>query len=115
MRNITLCDEMKKLRKALDARGIPWDDCSSVDSEDKISRNIALGISAYFSGTTIYRTHFQYKDHMYSTINGYGTYGGYSPHTGKNDGLLEVYIDWDEVTGWLTADGVLAMLDNGKD
>lgn len=112
MRNIELCNEMKKFRAALDARDIPWDDCSDIDREDAIERKVAFGTPTNFADITIYRTQFRYNNHMYSIINGYSTYGGYDPHTGKNDGLLELCIDWDEVTGSLTADAVIAMLDS---
>ena len=90
-----VCDEMKKLRKMLDDRGIEWHDDSASDEEYWMC-NTRIDIG---------RKH-------YSIINGVGSYGGVSLLSGKNYGLLEA---WDFTTknepkGSLTAEQVLTYI-----
>lgn len=88
--------EMNKLRKALDAAGIKWEDRSAVPP---------------FGWVGITRTRFTNKDGIeVSVICGEHTYGGQA-------GLLETmppvhpYEDddpfADDVEGWLTADEII--------
>lgn len=88
---VFVCEEMKKLRKMLDDRGIEWQDTSRPGDIWVCQTRVDIG-----------RKH-------YSIINGVGSYGGFSMLSGKNYGLLEV---WDftrenEPIGSLTAEQVL--------
>ena len=91
-----MCEEMVKLRKELDARGIKWEDASTTPKSDPELR--------------LDRTHFRYKGKSYSVINGYGSYGGYMQSTSDNRGLLELMVDHNEPKGWLTSDAVLEIM-----
>ena len=88
--------EMQKLRDELDIKGIQWEDVS-VDT--KVFWMV--------------RTHFNYKGHKWSVINGFGSYGGVDFIKGKNQGLLECMTDarGDTPIGFLTAKEVLEMMD----
>lgn len=87
MGELVVCEHMKKLREWLDIYKIPWFDFSDV-----------FGENLY-----ICRTKIEYKGHILSVINGYGTYGGFSDHMkpGQNTGLLELEIDENEPVGHL--------------
>ena len=86
-----ICEEMVKLREGLDKRNIAW-----VDKSD----------------LTMYRTHFTYKNHFYSAIFGYGSYGGIDPIDSQLNGdKLELMIDDNYPQGWLTAEDVLNIID----
>ena len=89
---ITMCTEMKRLRKMLDERKIEWYDDST-----------------YSATFWMIRTKFEYKGYDFSVINGYGSYGGY--YNGKNEGKLELMIDACEPIGHLTAKQVIQRLD----
>lgn len=97
-----MVEEMIKFRKLLDDRGIKWEDKS--DPEIQLYR--------------IDRTHFWYRNYHYSVINGYGTYGGILyPDDRGNCGLLEVMsnaINDGEPEGWLTAEGVMKLVEEVK-
>lgn len=95
-----VCEEMQKLRKMLDEKGIEWHDASEVMSEDK---DWPMWIC---------RTHIEYNGHKISVINGFGTYGGWygaNPGTTENEnmGLLEIMIDDIEPVGWLKAEDII--------
>lgn len=113
-----MCEEMHKLRSMLDARGIKWRDESDITSPEKIAQLISMGIENNYADTSIYRTHFEIYGFFCSVINGYGTYGGYDPYTGKNKGLLEFMTDMvngGEPLGSLTAEDVCKIIDSGGD
>ncbi|MEE1037813.1 MAG: hypothetical protein U0K95_01500 [Eubacterium sp.] len=100
---MTVCDEMKELRKMLDEKNIPWHDASDVMSEDKDWP------------VWICRTHFEYDGLKISVVNGFGTYGGwYGANPGmteeKNMGLLEIMIEDNEPVGWLKAEDIMKIL-----
>ena len=86
---IFICDEMKKLRDALDKVGIPWEDWSRGNPYPVCCTKFRIG-----------RT-------RYSVINGYGSYGGYWERSKLNKGLLEVMRNNKAPKGWLTAAQVL--------
>ena len=86
---IFVCEEMKKLRGALDKKGIQWADQSG---------GIACPICV---------TKFKIGRTKYSVSNGYGTYGGYWERKPLNKGLLEVMRNSQEPKGYLTAQQVL--------
>lgn len=112
-RQITLCEEMKKLRTYLDKHNIPWEDASTVKSDEEIERLLSLSIPKAYADTSIYRTQFDYNGITYSVINGYGTYGGYRPSAQKNEGMLEVHaLSSEDVSGGYTADEVIQKLFN---
>jgi hypothetical protein len=96
-----IVEEMQKLREWLDQNGIEW--------EDESDEN--------FCYLWIVRTHFTYKDHHVSVVNGYGTYGGFNSFETDNEGLLEMMIgEIDENSendpiGYLTADQVITYLE----
>lgn len=105
-----MCEEMKKLRKMLDEKGIKWEDCSGITPDELIEKSVATGIDKNFADVTIYRTHFESDGYKYSVIYGYGTYGGYDPLSGDDRGLLECMTDkaYDgEPLGWLTAEQIM--------
>ena len=111
MRKIFMCNEMEKLRKQLDKRNIPWEDKSTICPEEHIALQIRFGVEPNYADTTVYRTHFSYKNTSFSVVNGYGTYGGYDPDEGKNKGLLEVAAGTEgEIKGWLTAEQVMDLI-----
>lgn len=91
---MTVCKEMKKLRKYLDDNKIEWWDDSS--------------ISAMF---WMVRTKFHYKGREFSVINGVGSYGGCVTVDCKNNGLLECMIDGREPIGHLTAKEVIEKIE----
>lgn len=106
-----ICEEMVKLREGLDKRNIAWVDKSDIYSKDHIEMLKSKGFTEEESDFTMYRTHFTYKEHFYSVIFGYGSYGGVRPFEDPVDqGLLEMMID-DKITGWLTADDIFKILD----
>lgn len=83
------CPEMQKFRAMLDRRGIEW--------EDRSENGFC----------PIVRTHFWYKDNLWSVIHGYGSFGGYDSLTGQDSQLLEVYdfgMSKDGSWGLLTAE-----------
>lgn len=84
------CEEMLKLRKTLDDLGIEWYDCSESTGFCPINR-----------------THFKFKGHEFSVINGFGTYGGLNIFNNKNLGLLEMMIDTRDPIGYLTAEDII--------
>lgn len=89
------CDEMIKLRKYLDEKGIIWEDKSDV----------RFGIS---------RTHFVVKKKKWSVINGLGTYGGQRLFTKENIGLLELMVkgvNGGEPVGWLKAEEIIKYIE----
>ena len=94
-----MSDEMINLRRALDARGVEWQNAS-----DNLDRSFP------FLNLIIYRTHWTYNGHRYSAICGLGTWGG-------DKGLLEMWADWmDDHKGSLTATEVLQLMeDNDED
>ena len=91
---MTVCKEMKKLRKYLDDNKIEWRDDSS--------------ISAMF---WMVRTKFHHKGREYSVINGVGSYGGCVSVNSKNNGLLECMIDGREPLPCLTAKEVIEKIE----
>lgn len=104
---MTVCEEMKKLRKMLDEKNIPWHDASETMSEDKEWP------------MWICKTQFEYKGTRCSVINGFGTYGGwYGANPGmtedKNMGLLEIMIVGKVIRGWLKAEDVMKII-GGKE
>ena len=102
---MTVVEEMKELRNQLDTKGIKWED-NSTDSTSPTS----------FPNYWICRTRFEYKGENVSVINGFGTYGGFDPFGLENEGLLEVMtelINDNEPVGYLTADEVMEILENG--
>lgn len=110
-----MCNEMQKLRDKLDERGIKWDDVSSITSEEQIMQLMQRGIVRNYAEMTMWRTHFEVDGIKYSVINGYGSYGGYDPFTGKNYGLLECMTDkvnGGDPVGHLTADEVMVIIDS---
>ncbi len=70
---VFVCDEMRKLRRILDKKGIEWKDTSTTGEMWVCQTRVDVG-----------------KKH-YSIINGVGSYGGYSTVTKKNYGLLEAW------------------------
>lgn len=111
MRKISMCVEMEKLRKKLDEMNIPWEDKSTICPDEHIALQIRFGVEPNYADTTVFRTHFSYKNTFYSVVNGYGTYGGYDPDTGENKGLLEVMFGKQEdIVGWLTAEQVMDLI-----
>lgn len=86
--------EMIFLRNALEARGISY-----IDASDEMQKSFP------FMNLTIYRTKFIWKNHLFSVISGYGTFGG-------DKGLLELMVDSDEPCGCLKAVDVLRVMDN---
>ena len=87
---MTVCKEMKKLRKYLTEHEIEWWDDSSISSLH-----------------WMVRTKFHYKGREFSVINGVGSYGGCVTVDCKNVGLLECMIDGREPIGHLTAKEVI--------
>lgn len=91
---LVMCEEMEKLRKWLNDKGIEWFDYS--DASFMPQEELALL-------SEVHRTRFRINDVDFSVINGYGTYGG-SGVLDENEGLLEMKCsNEDDVRGWLTA------------
>ena len=88
-------EEMYRLRNALTARAVEWEDRS-----DDFDRSFP------FFDMTLYRTWFKHNGHTYEAISGVGTLGG-------EHGLLELRVDQGEPYGSQTAEGVLKILDRG--
>ena len=100
---LIICDEMKKFRKLLNDKNIPWIDKSvEYPTSDRPDSEIVIYIC---------RTHFTYLNKKWSVINGFGTWGGYFGINNDcldgtdNLGLLEImeYDCADKVKGYLTA------------
>ena len=108
LHKVVLCDEMIKLRNMLDAREITWNDQSTIVSEERLNQLVQDGFPLEYCDTSVYRTHFVMLGIQFSVINGYSTYGGYSPSRDKNDGLLELAVlnGEDKVYGYMTAQDV---------
>lgn len=111
-----ICEEMTKLRQSLTNRGIKWIDKSVIKTADELQKLIGImpDVDANYLDTSMYRTHFDYKGTRWSVINGYGSYGGYDPIDGINEGLLELLIGdaaGNEPIGNLKADDVLNYMD----
>ena len=85
-------EEMNKLRLALTARDIEYEDLS-----DDFDRSFP------FFDMTLYKTCFKYNGQSYVVVSGVGTQGG-------EHGLLELTIDQGERIGSLTAEGVLKIM-----
>lgn len=103
-----VCEEMEKLRKILDEKGIKWED----KSEDWESQFKDMGMRM---NHWMCRTHFTLKDDLISVINGAGSYGGFSYWDNKNRGLLELMcsrVNDGEPEGFLRAEQVIEMLEN---
>lgn len=97
-----ICEEMKKLRDALDKMGVEWVDASD---EWKIGEYDTC-INFFY----ICWTHFNYNGKRYSVINGYGSFGGYDMFSDDNKNLLEIMLPNQEVVGYLTANEVMEIL-----
>ena len=113
-----MCCEMKKLRKLLTERGISWKDASSTSTDEAIRHNIAIGIDKAYADSTMYRTHFETGGYKYSVIYGYGSYGGYDPCNGADDGLLECMtgaLNGGEPVGGMTAEDIMRVVDGTYD
>lgn len=109
-----ICEEMIKLRDWLDEKGILWVDKSSITSQGYIDLMAKFEIEPQYADTTIYRTHFQFREHNISVIYGYGTYGGFDQLANKNYGALEMMIDDRDPIGWLSAENVIQKLEELK-
>lgn len=113
MRHIFMCDEMIKLRNKLTNMGIDWVDRSTVLTDEHLEHLSKIGIDSQYADTSMYRTAFTYNGINFSVINGYGSYGGYDPETGVNEGMLEMLNSKDnDVTGWLTAEDIIKFMYN---
>jgi len=108
-----MSEEMEKLRKGLDERGIPWVDDTTYAPKEYIEHMMKNGFTEAESNVTIFRTHFRIKEHFYSVVYGYGTYGGINPINPEltDAGLLELRIDDNNPQGWLNAKDVLDIID----
>lgn len=103
-----ICEEMVKLRKMLDAKGIVWIDKTCVTPDEVMSKMKELmpDVEEKYFDATIFRTHFAHNGNRYSVIFGYGTYG-------NNENLLELMADCinnGEPVGYMTADEVLQLV-----
>ena len=87
-------EEMVKLRKMLDDKGIAWKDKSSE----------YMGFLDVNGFDRIYRTHWDVDGKHYSAICGIGTYGAFR-------GDLELMIDDTEPWGYLAADDVIGKME----
>ena len=90
---ITMCKEMKKLRKYLTDNGIYWWDDTSISSLH-----------------WMVRTKFEFSGKEFCVLNGVGSFGGCTTHDSKNLGKLELIIDDEEPVGYLTAQEVIARM-----
>lgn len=106
-----VCEEMQKLRNALDKMGVEWDDAS----EEWLTPPYSNGKNLADRRDYICRTHFSYKGSRFSVINGFGTYGGYDTMLPESEGLLEVMVNGKEPSGFLTADTVIKMVKGAQD
>lgn len=96
--------EMQKLRTMLKEMGIKWQDKSAICPENMILDIMDMcNVSREIADTSIYRTHFDAIGYHYSIICGYGTYGG-------EEGLLEMMVDGEDPTGWLTAEDIIGQI-----
>lgn len=100
-----ICEEMQKLRDALDKMGVEWVDASDEWKTGKYDTCI--------SDFYICRTHFNYNGKRYSVINGYGSFGGYDMFSDDNKNLLEIMFPNNEIEGYLTAEDVLNLIKGG--
>lgn len=97
-------DEMQKLRTMLDDMGIKWHDESDIMPQAEIEHGMRkLGVPEMFVDCTIFRTKFTIGEIYCSVISGYCTYGG-------EEGLLEMMYSGGEVTGWLTAEDIIGVI-----
>lgn len=95
-----ICEEMKRFREYLDHNNIEWVNVTySCEESEKYN---------------LYRTQFLHKNKKVSVINGYGSYGGFSLLSGKNEGLLEVMIEGSNPVGWLTCDEAIELIFGDK-
>lgn len=92
-----ICEEMQKLRDALDKMGVEW-----VDASEEWTKDFC-----------ICRTHFSYNNKRYSVINGFGSFGGYYKFSEDNKNLLEIMLPNNEIEGYLTAEDVLNLIKGG--
>ena len=88
-------EEMRRLRNALQARGVEYEDRS-----DDFDRSFP------FFDMTLYKIWFKHNGHTYEAMSGVGTLG-------NEWGLIELRVDQGEPFGSMTAEGVLKMLDRG--
>ena len=97
-----ICEEMNKLRTALDKMGVEWVNASEewgIGERDTFIRDFY-----------ICRTHFDYNNKHYSVINGYGSFGGYDMFSYDNKGFLEIRFPNGEVEGYLTAADIIKII-----
>lgn len=100
-----ICDEMVKLRNALDEKGVQWEDKSTIYPENKIQEIMSrCNVSRKYADASMWRTHFTYKGYFFSVIYGYGSYGYY-------DNKLECMIGGEEPEGGMTAEDVLKRME----
>lgn len=100
-----ICDEMIKLRQALDEKGVKWEDKSTICLEEHILEVIRKrNVSRKYADTSMWRTHFTYNGYFYSVIYGYGSYGYY-------DGKLECMVGGKEPVGSMTANDILDLME----
>lgn len=114
--------EMQKLRDELDKRGIKWFDKS--DDWGKKMRQLVPEETPKFDNVValwecewMVRTHFLFKGHSVSCINGFGSYGGMNIALNDdgeyfNYGLIEMMISGNDPVGYLTCEEVFSLLDN---
>jgi hypothetical protein len=100
-----ICEEMKKLRAALDKMGVEWGDASDEWKTPDYESELCFLRTLY-----ICRTHFSYNNSHYSVINGYGSFGGMDLFDHENKGFLEIRMPNGKVKGWLTSDEVIEIL-----
>lgn len=89
--------EMINLRRALDARSIPWVNCS-----DNLDRSFP------FLNLIIYRTRWEHNGHIFSVRCGLGSLGG-------DKGLLELTVDDELPVGSLTAVDIIKRMEENND
>ena len=100
-----MCDEMIKLRNALDEKGVQWEDKSTIYPDDEIRDTMRkLNVSRECADCSMFRTHFSYRGYFFSVIYGYGSYGYY-------DGKLECMVGGEEPEGSMTAEDVLRRME----
>ena len=100
-----MCDEMIKLRNALDEKGVQWEDKSTIYPDYEIRYTMRkLNVSRECADSSMWRTHFSYKGYFFSVIYGYGAYGYY-------DGKLECMVGGEEPEGSMTAEDVLKRME----
>ena len=86
-------DEMLSLRRALDARGVTWQNLT-----DNLDRSFP------FLNLIIYRTRWEHNGHIYAVRCGLGSLGG-------DKGLLELTVDDELPVGSLTAVDIINRMD----